>query len=130
MGRRDGRRRRNQDVPLIALAGSDSIALTLVAVILIDIAIQGVNVLNQTRLVSIDPVSQSRLNTAFVVCNFGAIGSMLAGLLWQAGGWSLPITGQTLAILVAVMVWVFNRTKLENAAQGPKIGLLPTAEAL
>lgn len=96
----------------IAAAGATSIALILIAVLLIDIAIQGVNVLNQTRLFSIEPESRSRLNTAFVFCNFvgGAMGSMLAGLLWQAGGWFLLIGGQAMITLTALIVWGLHRT--------------------
>jgi predicted MFS family arabinose efflux permease len=98
----------------IAAAGSTSIVLILIAVLFIDIAIQGVNVLNQTRLFSIEPQSRSRLNTAFVVCNFigGAIGSVLAGLLWQAGGWYLLTGGEAVIIIIGLIVWFLFRSTL------------------
>ncbi|MCW6512979.1 hypothetical protein [Lichenifustis flavocetrariae] len=72
---------------LIAGLGSRSIAAVLLAVLLLDVAIQAVNVLNQTRMLSIDPAARSRLNTAFVVANFigGAIRSASAGFLWGQG---------------------------------------------
>lgn len=108
----------------IALIGTHSIVLTLVAVLLIDVAIQGVNVLNQTRLLSINPDMRSRLNTAFVVCNFigGALGSTLAGLLRQAGEWSFLISGQAVVILIALLVWAFNRSTLDSVQPRPEAG--------
>ncbi|WP_200948441.1 MFS transporter [Kitasatospora sp. Root107] len=70
-----------------ALVGR-SVAGIIVAIILLDIAVQGVNILNQTRLFAIAPQARSRLNTAFITCNFigGAIGSAAASILWSAGG--------------------------------------------
>lgn len=86
----------------------------LIAVLLLDIAIQATNVLNQTRLLAIDPGSRSRLNTAFVVGNFvgGAVGSTLAGLLWEAGGWQLAVLGGAMLIAIALVVWITQRNHL------------------
>ncbi len=82
--------------------GARSIVAIIVAVLLLDLAVQGVNVLNQTRLMELAPSARSRINTAFVVCNFigGAIGSALAGVLWNAGGWSAVMTGAGVLILI------------------------------
>jgi hypothetical protein len=55
---------------VIAFFGAESIAMVLAAVLLVDVAIQGVLLMNQTRLFSVDPSARSRLNTAFVGCNF------------------------------------------------------------
>lgn len=75
----------------VALAGfgGRSIVVVLIAVLLLDVGVQGCNVLGQTRLMSVEPQSRSRLNTAFVTGNFlgGTIGSALASVLWQSGGW-------------------------------------------
>lgn len=99
---------------VIAALGSASIAAVLVAVLLVDVAIQAVNVLNQTRVLAIDPAARSRLNTAFVVANFigGAIGSLLAGILWERGGWSLTMLGASLLIVFALLVWATQRKAL------------------
>jgi predicted MFS family arabinose efflux permease len=105
----------------ISVAGGHTILLLLSAVLLIDIAIQAVNVLNQTRLFSIDPASRSRLNTAFVFCNFvgGAVGSGLAGLLWQAGAWPLVMSGAAVITLIALTAWFFGRATLSAVIVGP-----------
>lgn len=100
---------------VIAGVSDGSIYLLLLAILLIDIAIQGINVLNSTRLFTIVPEARSRLNSAFVVSCFlgGSVGSMLAGILWQAGGWYLVTAGELILMAVALMFWIFNRSVLE-----------------
>jgi len=97
----------------IAALGATSITLVLVAVVLIDVAIQALNVLNQTRLFSLNPNARSRLNTAFVTSNFtgGALGSMLAGVLWQRGGWLSVTLGAAALIGLALVVWLTQRRR-------------------
>jgi predicted MFS family arabinose efflux permease len=75
----------------IAYVGASHIGVILASVLLLDIAIQTLGVLNQTRLLSLSAENRSRLNTAYVACNFigGALGSALAGTLWNSGGWAL-----------------------------------------
>ncbi len=99
---------------VIAGVGSRSIVALLLAVLLLDVAIQAVNVLNQTRVLSIDPAARSRLNTAFAVANFfgGAIGSSLAGLLWDRGGWYLMMLGAGLLIVLTLSIWGSQRKAL------------------
>lgn len=69
------------------------------------------NVLNQTRLLTIAPQARNRLNTAFVSCNFigGAIGSALAGLLWNNGGWQPLVIACVSALVVALMLVISSR---------------------
>jgi predicted MFS family arabinose efflux permease len=99
----------------IAAAAGTSIALVLLTILLLNLAIQAVNVLNQTRLLTIRPELRSRLNTAFVFCNFiaGAAGSALAGVLWQAGGWLLLVAGQAAIVTAALVVWGLQRGTLK-----------------
>ena len=99
---------------LIAGFGSTAIIPVLVAVLLLDIAVQATNVLNQTRLLSIDPNARSRLNTAFVACNFvgGAVGSALTGVLWEQGGWIAVVTGAGVLVLLATAIWLVFRKRL------------------
>lgn len=99
---------------IIAEAGATSIIAILVAVLLLDVAIQAINVLNQTRLFAVDAQARSRLNTAFVVSNFigGAIGSALAGTLWQQGGWSGITGGEMMLTACALLIWLAQRRRL------------------
>ena len=85
--------------------------LVVVAILLLDVAIQGISILNQTRMFAVSGEARSRLNTAFVTNNFlwGAGGSVLATVLWGAGGWTaVTLSGAGLAV-VALVVWAFGR---------------------
>lgn len=98
---------------VVAGIGAHSIVVVLLAVLLLDVAVQAANVLNQTRLFSVDPAARSRLNTAFVTSNFigGAIGSALASVLWNAGGWTAVTIGAAVLAGFAAMVWVAHRDR-------------------
>jgi predicted MFS family arabinose efflux permease len=96
---------------LIAALATRSLTLLIVAIIVLDIAVQGANILNQTRLFALDPAARSRLNTAFVTANFigGAVGSAAASVLWNIGGWhAVTLTGAA-ACAAAVAVWAIGR---------------------
>ena len=93
-----------------ALAGR-TVAGLLVAIVLLDIAIQSANILNQSRLFTISGEARSRLNTAYITGNFigGAIGSAAASVLWSAGGWTaVSITAAALSCF-ALAVWAAGR---------------------
>lgn len=96
-----------------ATLGAHQIVVIILAIIALDIAIQTLNVLNQTHIISLNPAMRSRLNTIFVVCNFigGAIGSMLAGGLWHAGGWNAVMSGAVIILLSALSIWFHFRNK-------------------
>lgn len=98
---------------VVAGLGSRSIVVVLVAVVLLDVGVQATNVLNQTRLFAIDPAARSRLNTAFVTGNFigGAIGSALASVLWNAGGWTAVTVGGAVLVGFALTVWAAHRRR-------------------
>ena len=95
----------------LAALARGSVVLVVVAILLLDVAVQGINILNQTRMFQISSEARSRLNTAFVTGNFlcGAVGSVLATALWSAGGWvAVTSCGAALAA-VALAVWAVGR---------------------
>jgi predicted MFS family arabinose efflux permease len=100
--------------PIVAGLGAASIIFVLLAVLMLDIALQVLNVLNRARLFSVDPTARSRLNTAFVANSFvwGAIGSSLAGVLWQLGGWHALMLGGGALFGFALIVWLTQRRAL------------------
>ncbi|WP_218010932.1 MFS transporter [Herbidospora mongoliensis] len=92
------------------LAGR-SVALILVVVVLVDAGIQGLNILNQTRMFAVSHEARSRLNTAFVTGNFigGAIGSAAASVLWSVGEWrAVSLAGMAMSV-VALTIWATGR---------------------
>ncbi len=91
--------------------GLRTVAGLLVAVVLLDIGIQGGNILNQARILAISREARSRLNTAYVAGNFtgGAIGSAAASVLWSHGRWAaVTLAGAALSCF-ALAVWVAGR---------------------
>lgn len=95
----------------LAGIGRHSIVAVLVAIVLLDVAVQGLNILNQARLFEVSAAARSRLNTAFVTSNFvgGAIGSAGASVLWAVGGWAAVTTAGAVASAVAFVVWSVGR---------------------
>ncbi|MEV4623850.1 MFS transporter [Asanoa sp. NPDC049573] len=93
------------------LAGGSSVAVLLVAVVGLDAALQGLAILNQTRVFAVSREARSRINTAFVVCNFAgaALGSAAATSLWSAGGWSAVTAAGVVLSCVGLTIWATGR---------------------
>lgn len=74
---------------LIAWGGHNVVAL-IVALLVFDFGIQGVHLSNQTAVYALDPMSRSRLTTAYMVAFFagGVAGSVTAGFAYESGGWA------------------------------------------
>ena len=91
--------------------GGHSVVLVVLAVLLLDVAIQSLNILNQTRLFAAVPEARSRVNTAAIASNFvaGAIGSAAAGVLWSSGGWTAVSVAGCVLCLVGLGVWALGR---------------------
>ncbi len=101
---------------IISWWGGVSIWILLVAVLVLDMAMQTLNVLNQTRIISLEPESRSRINTVFIVVNFvsAALGSILAGILWQRGGWDWIVMGEATCMILALLAWLLGQKLLDS----------------
>lgn len=93
-----------------------SIIGLIVVVVILDVAVQSILVMGQTRVVSLSETERSRLNTAVVVANFigGAVGSALAGTLWTVGGWDTVVLGALVLTLAALAIWAAVRNHLAD----------------
>lgn len=98
---------------VISGLGKDFLPVLLAATAIFSVGIQGAQVLLQTRMLSIDPASRSRLNTAFVVTNFvgGAIGSALASVLWEIDGWTALATAAATIVGLGLVIWALQRRR-------------------
>jgi hypothetical protein len=88
----------------------------------LDAALQGLAILNQTRVFAVSREARSRINTAFVVCNFGgaALGSAAATTLWSTGGWTAVTTAGVVLSCVGLTIWATGRrSALVVATSGP-----------
>lgn len=78
---------------LVARAGEESIALLVIAGILLDTGVQTSMVLGQRAIYSLGAETRSRMNAVYMAIFFtgGAVGSALAGYAFARGGWE-PVT--------------------------------------
>lgn len=95
---------------LAAFAGR-SVVLVVVVIVVLDVGVQGVNLLNQSRMFAVSDEARSRLNTAFVTSNFlgGALGSAAASVLWAAGGWTAVTAAGLVLSGFGLLVWALGR---------------------
>ncbi len=94
--------------------GSSIIAIAVIGAVF-SLATQGVSVLCQARLFELSDTERSRLNTVFVVNNFlfSAVGSTLASVLWNHGGWNSITAGGIFAAIAAFIIWIIARNRFQ-----------------
>lgn len=101
---------------VVAGFGSSSFVALAVAAVLLDLAVQGHQVLGQRDIYALAEHSRARINTVYMTTIFigGAIGSAASGVLFQRFGWiSVCIFGGALFVLGAG-VWLFGHVKQDR----------------
>ena len=70
--------------------GRSSLAALIAGIVVLDIGTQGMQITNQAIIYALRPDARSRINSAYMVCYFigGAVGSVTAGVVYGAHGWS------------------------------------------
>ncbi len=96
---------------VVAAFSGRSLVLILIVVLVLDVALQALGILNQLRVFAVSGEARSRLNTAYVTCNFlgGALGSAAAAVLWSAGGWTAVAIAGVVLSGFALAVWALGR---------------------
>ncbi|MEV0284111.1 MFS transporter [Kribbella sp. NPDC050820] len=87
------------------LGGPLGLTLLIAGVLVLDVAMQSGMVANVTRIYRLDPSTRSAMNTAYMVCAYGAgaFGSWTAVRLYNSlGWWTVPTFVTTLAAAAAV----------------------------
>ncbi|MDZ8108384.1 MAG: MFS transporter [Nostoc sp. DedQUE12a] len=100
---------------VIAKIAANSALAIAVAVLLIDVGVQAMQVTNLARIYTLDAQSNSRINTVYMTTYFigGAVGTTLGLFCWNLGGWNL-VTWQMLVLsLLAFLIIV--RPKITTA---------------
>ncbi len=96
----------------LPLAFGARVTVSLAAgIVLLDLAVQGLHVTNQSQIYRLRSEARSRLNSAYMTIYFlgGALGSTLAPIAYDAGGWSgVSVLGAALGA-AAVLVWLASR---------------------
>jgi predicted MFS family arabinose efflux permease len=89
---------------VLAVAGATLWGIA-VGVVLLDAAVQGAQVSNQSRIYALHPQFHGRLNTIYMVSYFigGALGSALGSAAWEIGHWpGVCAVGLGLCLLAGV----------------------------
>lgn len=82
----------------------------IIGVILLDLAVQGVHVTNQSTIYRILPDARNRLTAAYMTSYFigGALGSLLSGYAYHQYGWiGVSIAGLVIGVL-GLIVWLLG----------------------
>ncbi len=105
---------------LLAWGGHNVIALVL-ALLVFDFGIQGIQLSNQSAVYALDPAARSRLTTAYMVTYFlgGVAGSVTAGWAYQTGGWSLVCEIGTAATALGLALWALCARRANTRAPEP-----------
>ncbi len=100
---------------VIAKIAANSALAIAVAVLLIDVGVQAMQVTNIARIYTLDAQSNSRINTVYMTTYFigGAIGTTLGLLCWNLGGWNLVTWQMLVFTLLAFLIIV--RPKITTA---------------
>ena len=71
----------------------NSTVVLVIAVIILDIGIQGMQVTNVAQIYTLDQTAHSRINTIYMTSYFigGALGTFVGLQCWKYGGWSLVV---------------------------------------
>jgi len=97
---------------VIAKIAANSALAIAVAVLLIDVGVQAMQVTNLARIYTLDAQSNSRINTVYMTTYFigGAVGTTLGLFCWNLGGWNL-VTWQML-VLTLLAFFIIVRPKI------------------
>lgn len=92
---------------VLALAES-SLAALVVGIVLLDLAVNGAHISNQSEVYRLRPEARSRLTTAYMCVNFtgGVVGSALSATVYDRGGWSAVCWVGAGFSLLAVLAWL------------------------
>ncbi len=93
---------------VIAKIAANSALAIVVAVLLVDVGVQAVQVTNVARIYTLDPQSNSRINTVYMTIYFigGSIGTSIGLLCWNLGGWNLVTYQMLVFTLIAFFIIV------------------------
>ena len=86
------------------LAGSHSLAMLLIGVLILDIGVMGLEVTHQSVIYRLAPQARGRITTVFIASGFigASVGSFLASIAFAIHGWWLTcIVGAALPALLA-----------------------------
>ena len=97
--------------------GEYSLWALLVGIVVLDLAVQGVHVTNQTMIYRMMPEARSRLTAGYMTSYFigGALGSLVSALAYQYAQWiGVSVAGGVLSLL-ALIIRLMTKKSIERA---------------
>nr|WP_245604126.1 MFS transporter [Patulibacter minatonensis] len=105
--------------------GGTSVVLLVAGIIVLDFAVQGLQITNQSTIYALRPDARSRITTAYMVAYFlgGVAGSTASSIVWGAGGWDAVCALGGGISLVGLLSWAWfawsaGRVRGQAAAEG------------
>ncbi|WP_044416036.1 MFS transporter [Halarcobacter anaerophilus] len=88
----------------------NSLLAFILATILLDIAVQAIQISNLTQIYSLDEKAHSRINTAYMSIMFlgGSIGTFVGVWAWQSGSWEYVTTQLLLWAFFALLILIYS----------------------
>ncbi|MDQ2881586.1 MAG: MFS transporter [Actinomycetota bacterium] len=112
--------------------GVGSLAALLVGVVLLDLAVQGLHITNQSEIYRLNPEARSRLNSAYMTLYFvgGALGSALSTIAYADYGWLGACALGAIIGAAAVVIWLIALIRPNPHSAAAETGSIATlAEA-
>ncbi|TNH42896.1 MFS transporter [Photorhabdus luminescens] len=83
----------------------------IIGIFLLDIAIQGVHVTNQSTIYRIMPEARNRLTAAYMTSYFigGALGSLVSGYAYKHSGWYGVAASGIAICIISLIVWFLGK---------------------
>ena len=90
--------------------GADNLILLAAAGVLLDLAVQGHQVLSQQEIYQLRPDARARINTVFMTTLFvtGAVASGVSGALHERFGWTGVSVFIALLPATGLVIWAFS----------------------
>lgn len=87
--------------------GAHSLAALIVGILLLDLAVQGVHITNQSVIYSQMPEARNRLTSGYMTSYFigGAFGSLLSASAFHAAGWYGVCAAGVIMTLLNLLIW-------------------------
>jgi predicted MFS family arabinose efflux permease len=95
--------------------GRHNVFLLALAIFVLDVGAQGMQITNQAIIYGLEPDKRSRITSAYMVCYFagGAIGSLAAGFTYAHHGWGgVCVLGLFIGALMVIPALVWRQPKV------------------
>jgi predicted MFS family arabinose efflux permease len=108
---------------LLLADGSRSLVALIAGIVVLDVAVQGLHVLNISEVYRLAPQARSRANSLYMTAYFlgGAAGSAISTALYESAGWSGVAAFGAATGLGVVALWLATHRHPESEVPAPEV---------